>query len=104
MKEAYGVELALAEGFAPARQSEQTMKTMRGVMEKMDVWELAGESLSYIDESLHSSPRYKVFDPPPHLGTHPPSLLIRSIGAREGASPFPSFLGLPATLGCQLIR
>jgi hypothetical protein len=66
VKEAYGVELALAEGFAPARQSEQTMKIMRGIIEKMDVWELAGELLSYIDEVLHSSPRYKVFDPP-HL-------------------------------------
>lgn len=44
MKKNYGVELALAEGFSPAKQPEETVKVLRGVVEDMDHWELAGES------------------------------------------------------------
>lgn len=44
VKEEFGVELALAEGFAPALQSEKTKDLMKGMLEAMDVWELAGES------------------------------------------------------------
>lgn len=43
MKEKYGVDLALAEGFSPARQSEKTVKVLRGLVEDMDHFELAGE-------------------------------------------------------------
>jgi ATP synthase F1 complex assembly factor 2 len=43
MKEKYGVELALAEGFSPARQTEKTIGVLRGIMEEMDHFELAGE-------------------------------------------------------------
>jgi ATP synthase F1 complex assembly factor 2 len=42
VKEDLGVDLALAEGLAPARQSEATNKKMTEVLQEMDVWELAG--------------------------------------------------------------
>jgi ATP synthase F1 complex assembly factor 2 len=43
LKEEYGVELQLAEGFSPARQTEETVRKLREVVEKVDDWELAGE-------------------------------------------------------------
>jgi ATP synthase F1 complex assembly factor 2 len=42
VKEELGVELALAEGLAPARQSEATVNKMKERLQAMDVWELAG--------------------------------------------------------------
>jgi ATP synthase F1 complex assembly factor 2 len=42
VKEEFGVELAMAEGLAPARQSEATNQKMTAALQEMDVWELAG--------------------------------------------------------------
>jgi ATP synthase F1 complex assembly factor 2 len=44
VKEEFGVELAIAEGLAPARQSEATNSKMTEILQEMDVWELAGGS------------------------------------------------------------
>jgi len=44
VKKEFGVELAIAEGLAPARQSDATNRKMTEVLQEMDVWELAGES------------------------------------------------------------
>ncbi|KAI9637076.1 uncharacterized protein MKK02DRAFT_24762 [Dioszegia hungarica] len=53
MKKNYGVELALAEGFSPAKQPEETVKVLRGVVEDMDHWELAAfERAVYASKSF----------------------------------------------------
>jgi hypothetical protein len=44
LRDEYDVELQVAEGFSPARQSEETTERLRGAVEKMDSWELAGQS------------------------------------------------------------
>lgn len=44
VKEEFGVTLALAEGFAPAKQSADTKTKMQKVLQEMDTWELAGQS------------------------------------------------------------
>ena len=44
VKNEFGVELAIAEGLAPARHSDATNRKMTEVLQEMDVWELAGES------------------------------------------------------------
>ena len=48
LKEEYGVTLAVAEGFSPARQSEADIQKLRSVVEGMDHWELACESSACI--------------------------------------------------------
>jgi len=40
-KDEHGIELARADGFAPARQSQETKERMKSVLEGMDQWELA---------------------------------------------------------------
>ncbi|ORY31266.1 hypothetical protein BCR39DRAFT_527206 [Naematelia encephala] len=53
LKDEYGVQLVLAEGFAPARQSEETVKVLRGLVEKMDNFELAAfERAAYASKSF----------------------------------------------------
>lgn len=42
MKQEFGVELALADGFSPARQSLETKRKMKDALIGMDQWELAG--------------------------------------------------------------
>lgn len=54
VKEEFGVELVMADGFAPARQSETTKTQMKGLLADMDVWELAGESLSIVPRLIGS--------------------------------------------------
>lgn len=44
VKGKYDVELNIAEGFSPARQSEKTKEILKSVVEQMDHWELAGEA------------------------------------------------------------
>jgi len=43
VKQKFGVEVAIADGLAPARQSKATNQKMTEILEEMDVWELAGE-------------------------------------------------------------
>lgn len=43
MKQEYGIDLVLADGFAPAKQTTQTKEKMNAVLQQMDQWELAGE-------------------------------------------------------------
>lgn len=38
-----GVNLKLADGFAPARQDEESIANLRQIVEKFDIWQLAGE-------------------------------------------------------------
>lgn len=57
LKEEYGVELHLAEGFSPARQTEETVRKLRQVVEKMDDWELAGECRCGIGDDKNAGPR-----------------------------------------------
>ena len=45
VKDTYSVELAVAEGFTPAKQSQETHDRLKGVVQGMDIWELAGMSL-----------------------------------------------------------
>ena len=45
VKHEFAVELSLAQGLAPARQTDQTKAKLRGCVESMDNWELAGTSL-----------------------------------------------------------
>lgn len=52
MKETYGAELSMAEGFSPARQSEKTVKVLRGLVEDMDHFELAGKFISRINGAI----------------------------------------------------
>ena len=42
VRDEFGVELAVAEGLTPARQSDETMERLRSAVESMDIWELAG--------------------------------------------------------------
>lgn len=46
LKNDFGVELNVAEGFLPAKQSEDAVSKLKSEVEKMDHWELAGESAS----------------------------------------------------------
>lgn len=58
VKEDLGVDLALAEGLAPARQSKATNTKMTELLQAMDVWQLAGEwSVYVLDMDLHNSIR-----------------------------------------------
>lgn len=43
MKEEFDIELAMADGFAPAVQSETTKTKLQQLLESMDIWELAGQ-------------------------------------------------------------
>lgn len=43
----FGVRLALAEGLSPAFQSEEIKAIMKGLLEDMDVWQLAGASTGF---------------------------------------------------------
>ena len=51
VKEDLGVDLALAEGLAPARQSEATNQRMIAILQEMDVWELAGRCSYHLHET-----------------------------------------------------
>jgi hypothetical protein len=42
MKEEYGITMNIAEGFSPARQTQESKEIMRDVLEGMSIWELAG--------------------------------------------------------------
>lgn len=46
LKNDFGVELKVAEGFLPAKQSEDAVEKLKSEVEKMDHWELAGKSAS----------------------------------------------------------
>ena len=45
-----GVELNLADGFAPAKQDQASIEKLRGIVESFDIWQLAGKSPSRAGE------------------------------------------------------
>lgn len=45
LKEDFGVELQLAQGFGAVKQSDENMEKLKKVVETMDGWELAGKHL-----------------------------------------------------------
>lgn len=55
VKDEFGVVLSAAEGLAPARQSADTVGKLRGAVEGMDHWELAGKSSSFSPENTLST-------------------------------------------------
>lgn len=54
LKESYGVTLKMADGFAPAKQSKETVEKLQAAIEQMNIWELAGELFR------HTEPRIPV--------------------------------------------
>lgn len=45
LKQDYDIELQVAGGFSPARQTKDTVEKMRGLLREMNMWELAGKLL-----------------------------------------------------------
>lgn len=39
-----GVELKVADGFAPAQQDSKAVANLRKIVEEFDIWQLAGKS------------------------------------------------------------
>ncbi|WWD20793.1 hypothetical protein CI109_105270 [Kwoniella shandongensis] len=53
LEETYGIKLQLAEGFTPAKQSEEVLAKFRSILEGMDGWELASfERAAYASKSF----------------------------------------------------
>ena len=71
VKDDLGIDLRVAEGFLPARQTEETKDNLRRIISDMDPWDLAGGAQVLLRSNQHSS----VQSTPPN----PSSSLLRCV-------------------------